>query len=655
MAVATPPRAEEPAAGPAAGGRRALLAPEVLTVIATVAIALALVIGTRPYTFAALPTLALGTLAGLVLFAVCGAALAFALVPGRWGALAPLMALPLGVATSGLVLTALGLAHVPLRVSLWLVLAAGLVAAALVVRRRPLRALAGEWREHRLLACWVAVLAVLLFVALIPAWRTGSATIYGENPDAHQVVGIAVLFQHVSPTGTDIALPIDTVPPAWRFRYPIFYPLAAGANLAHMDPIRLFPAMAGLLLVIAALGFGAFAVRCLRAPPGVGPAVAAVTGLSVITLHLVWHPYWNQLWGLAMLPYALLFGWCALEALDLRLGALFALMIVTLVLAYPLALPDSLVILAALVVVYWRRPRVAAALRSRSWIFAVVAVLVLAPALIGAGIKLYQGVAQLLNPHSSLWQGDVTSYLPPGRFVGTGGGAVPALFVAAVAVLGLRALPRRVAWAVGLAVLVLGLVDIRFRLSSSGAYMDFKQLSFVGAIVLAIAVVAVASLVWSGRRSFAVVGLVLALGWAVAAAVQDRREVLATQAQVTPQMFQIRDWAARLPPGASVRVDIPASGWQLWAVYMLGPHPVDSPTPVLYTTYAHAPYGTRADYSIALKYVPSATGKVILTPTPPHAVNPPVFANSQFVLRRIAWPARLDATPDTSSQRLVEP
>src|SRR5205807_9252467 len=119
-----------------------------------------------------------------------------------------------------------------------------------------------------------------------------------------------------------VELPVDTVPRFWRFRYPIFYPLAAGSELVHMDPIRLFPSMAALLIVIAALGFGAFAVRCLRAPPRAGPAVAAAVGLSVITLHLAWHPYWNQLWGLAMMPYALLFGWAALEELDIRLGVL---------------------------------------------------------------------------------------------------------------------------------------------------------------------------------------------------------------------------------------------------------------------------------------------------------------------------------------------
>ncbi len=52
-----------------------------------------------------------------------------------------------------------------------------------------------------------------------------------------------------------------------------------------------------------------------------------------------WHPYWNQLWGLALFPYALLFGWHALAARSGRAATLFVLFLVALELAYPLALP----------------------------------------------------------------------------------------------------------------------------------------------------------------------------------------------------------------------------------------------------------------------------------------------------------------------------
>ena len=207
----------------------------------------------------------------------------------------------------------------------------------------------------------------------------------------------------------------------------------------------------------------------------------------------------------------------------------------------------------------------------------------------------------------------------------------------------------------GLAVLALSLVDVRFRVASSGAYMDFKQLSFVGAIVVAMAAATVATWVISRRRAALAVGASLVLAWAAAAAMQDRREILNTEPQVTPQMFQLRSWANRLPPRASVRVDIPPSGYQLWAVYMLGAHPVDSATPIVGTTYAHAAFGFRADYSVSLRFYAAADGRIKRYPTPALAQNPPLFENIQFVVRKIAWPARFERIPDTSSQRLVEP
>ncbi len=664
MAVSTSRRSRRAASGLG----RHLLALDVLAVVGIVAFALVLALTTGARHLSAVPTLALGTLATLVLFGVCGAALALVLVPAQWGPLVALFAVPIGSAVSALALTALGLAHLPLHITLWLVLAAGLVAFALLARRSRDRLTA--WRAPgvgRNLAAWLAVLFVLLCVAVIPGLRSGQDTIYGQNPDAHQVVGIAVLFQHVSPTGTDVALPIDTVPPSWRFRYPIFYPLAGTSNLVHMDPIRMFPAMAAILVLIAALGFGALAVTCLRVPPAAGPLVAAAVGLSVITLHLTWHPYWNQLWGLAVMPYVLLFGWKALERVDGRLTLLWALMAVMLALAYPLALPDPLVILIALGVVYRRRLHPIAMLRSRSWWWALVAVAVLAPAVIGAAVKLEQGISQLLTPNGALWQGDVTRYLPVGWFVGTGGGIVPALAVAAVALFGLSRIPRRTAVAVVLGILVMVVVDIRVRLTSTGPYMDFKQLSYVGALVVTLAASGVAIFMARGaarprgldRRYLALAGgaVLAGLGWAAAAGAQDHREIVQTQPQVTPEMFQIRSWAARLPARASVRVDIPHSGTQLWAVYMLGSHPVDAPDPVVYTTYAHAPFGWRADYSLALRYypLPGPDGRPRPFPLPPAARNPPVAENDQFALRRIVWPKRLASYPGTASQTLVEP
>ena len=75
-------------------------------------------------------------LVSLALFVVCGDGAAVALVPRVWGAAASLAALPLGAALSGLILTALGLARIPLTISVWLVVVLGLVASVAARRHR---------------------------------------------------------------------------------------------------------------------------------------------------------------------------------------------------------------------------------------------------------------------------------------------------------------------------------------------------------------------------------------------------------------------------------------------------------------------------------------------------------------------------------------
>lgn len=615
-----------------------------------------------------------GVVMAVILFGVCGDGAAVALGPGTstsaprtplaW--LGPLLALPLGAALSGLALTALGLATVPLSISLWIVLALGVGASAVARARR--RGGAGRPRLRapdpgRL--AWAIVPVVLVIVALAPAWRHGLVTIYGQNPDAHQVAGIAVLFQHVPPTGTDVALPIDTVPPAWRFRYPIFYPLAAAAQLGQMDPITVFPAIAGLLLACLGLGFGAFAVLCLRAPPWSGPLIAVAVALTVSTLHSLWHPYWNQLWGMAMFPWALVFGWRAVLEGG-RAIVLLALLLLELGLAYPLALPYPILIVGALAAAHQRWRLAPRLLRSRSWAVGVLTLVVLAPAVAGAALKLAQGVRQLFSSGSALWGGDIIHPLALGAFVGTPGGIVAALLVLVVAGAGLfgvrlpgRAtmpgLPRRSALALGGSIALLCLLDLRFRLDAHGAYMDFKHLSFLGLLVLTVAGAGLAR--FTERRSVTAIAAAaaLALGWAIAALPQAHREMLASQTQVDPELFAVRRWADALPRGASVRVDVPGSGLQLWAVYMLGSHPVDAPAPLLYTTYAHAVYGLRADYALSLRYVAGAGGAVHDAPRPLFAVGPPLHRNDQFALWRIRWPARLRRFADPSSQALVEP
>jgi hypothetical protein len=638
--------------------------PWLVTVGAVALAAAGLALAIHAHHLDGVPGILRGSLAGFVLFAVCGDALAHALIPARWRPVRPVFALAFGAAACALVLTAFGVAHVPLHVSLWLTLAIGL-AASVVVRRRSLAPAAesgaaepaGARRER---FAWIAVLFVLWLVALIPAARTGADTIWGQNPDAEQVAGIAVLFQHVPPTGTDNALPIDTVPPVWRFRYPIFYPLAGASNLVHDDPIRVFPAIVALLVVIAAFGFAMLAVECFDAPKRAGPAIAAVVGFTWTTLHIAWHPYWNQLWGYAMFPYALLFGWRAVKSWAWRDVALFLFVLVMLWLAYPLALPYPVVIVGAVGIAYRRRPQLPSL---KAWIAIPVIVVLLLPAVIGAVLKLKEALSQLLSSGSTLWGGDIHHFLPYGLFVGTGGQIVPALVVLAIAFWGLRVLEPRPRAALAIVLGALCLLDLRFRLASSGAYMDFKHLTFVGVLVVTLATSALMRVLFSatGRARLAAGALVAV--WVLAAIVQDRRDGFLLPEQVSAQMFQIRQWMSEIPANASVRVDLAPGGSQLWAVYMVRSHPVSASNPIINTTYAHARGGYRADYALAFRYDPrgGAESKVPLAPKD-FAVNPPVFENSQFVLRRIVWPktgdflgAPVSRYDDESSTRLVEP
>ncbi len=650
----------EPAAGTPPEPRRPLLrrpTSETLTFLAVALAAALLALLIHAHHLQGVPGILRGTAASLVLFLAAGDALACLLIPASWRAVRPVFALAFGAAAGSLVLTAFGVLHVPLHVSLWGTLALG-IAASVLVRRRGIAVGAARgappagWRAQRRL--WIAVLVVVWLVALIPAARTGADTVYGQNPDASQVVGIAVLFQHVPPTATDVALPLDTVPQEWRFRYPIFYPLAAASNLVHDDPVRVFPAIVALLMVIAVFGFGWLAVECLGARRWAGPAVAAVIGFSWVVEHLAWHPYWNQLWGLAMFPYAVLFGWRALRDGERVSAWLCLFTLVMLWLAYPLALPYPLVILLGLLIAYWRRPRLPSLRGARAWLLVLLALALLLPAVVGAVIKLKQALTQLLSSSSTLWGGDIKHFLPIGLFTGTGGGIVPALVVLAVALLGLRALPRRPAMAIGIVLAALCLLDLRFRLVASGPYMDFKHLSFVGTLVLTLAAAAVMRMIGAADRRVVAVGAVALVAWGAAAFVQDRSDGFLLPQQASAQTFQIRQWMARLPRGASIRVDIPPSGQQLWAVYMLGSHPACSLEPIVGTTYAHVAFGGRAQYALALRYDP-AYGPESRVPEPPRwwAIGPPVFENSTYVIRRIRLPARFDAAPYTCSQRLV--
>ncbi|HVI38288.1 MAG TPA: hypothetical protein VM684_18765, partial [Gaiellales bacterium] len=505
---------------------------------------------------------------------------------------------------------------------------------------------------------WVVAALLAFLIATIPDWRLNETTIFGDNPDSHQVVGSAVLLQQAPPWQTRAGLPINRVPTSWRFRYPILYAIAGTANLSHYDPIYVFPALSALLVMLAALGFGVLAVLCLRLPARAGPWVAMTVPLNAFVLGITWHPYYNQLWGLALLPWTAALGWYAVRERSRSAGIGFAVMLVALALAYPLAVLYPLVLVAGMAWAHrLRRPRIPRPQTRGQWVLAVIVAALLLVPLAGAIYKVIDGLRQLFTPNGFIWAGDVFQFQSLSSFVGTNGGAIGMLAVLAIAAItAVRLLERREVIALGVLLGVCVLFDVRLRLSDRGQYMDLKHLGYVGAFVLAFAAAGVVALVLSRRRPAMAAALALFAVWLVPAIGRIRDVVGHTHEQVTADMLDLRDWAARLPRDASIRVDIPPNvgGVQLWAQYMLAGHPLGSVVPVLNTTYAHLPRTYGADYSLALRYVPSSKpGKPKPWPHIQFTTDPPVYENPSFVLRHLHTP--YGKRGDFTSRLMVQP
>ena len=83
-------------------------------------------------------------------------------------------------------------------------------------------------------------------------------------------------------------------------------------------------------------------------------------------------------------------------------------------------------------------------------------------------------------------------------------------------------------------------------------------------------------------------------------------EINITYDNATDTVLQLRSWNREIPRGASVRVDVPASGWQLWVSYMLTAHPLSALDP-LGGIFPHPPLGRKADYVIARTQQPRPT------------------------------------------------
>ncbi len=609
---------------------------------------------------AAVPAVLRTAVAGLALFTVCGFAPARALVTGDLAPFRALLALPLGAALSSIALAVLGLLHVPFHVSLVVVIVAALAADARSFLRqggvslpRPSESVVTRVVLPLLLA------AIVGLVSLVPIFRSGFATVPGENGDAILVVGSAVLVEHAPPTANRLSLPINHIPLQWRSKYPIYYALAAVSTLAREDPIRGFATLTALILVLTALGFFLFARYVVRAPPWVALLALFVVPLDRIVMYVTIHPYYNELWGQFSLPFILLFGWRFLVTPDRRSAALLLLFLILGLLAYPLMVPFPAFFLLGGGWVAWRRARAAGArpgwiaalrlprFRARPlvWVPTLVVVIPVALVLVRGFLEKTLSALSVLAPWTSLasWSGSALGFLPWPHFVGMPGTSwlnyVGLATICALCGLSIYRIHEPVRTALAVMVIAAVLIGIYFRLRTDGQLFFFKDLAFLGPYVLLLALVALGTIAASTRwrAAIGVFGIAAAL---VLVPVGAARELDATFDNATPSILALHAWDRALPLGTSLRIDVPPTGIQMWTTYMFNDHPLSALNPLM-PFFPHPPRGRKADYVIALR----------TQPKPADAIGQPLFSNAQFELWRMnpGVPG-----PDVSSRQLID-
>ena len=592
-------------------------------------------------------------------FGLCGWGLTLALVPARLRPHRLLLVLPIGAATSSFALAVLGLFHVPFAGSLAVVIAAAVAAALRYGVRRPAEPRARADAPLMRIGVPVILAAFVALISLIPIFRSGFETIPGQNGDAILVAGSAVLVEHAPPTATRNDLPINRIPLQWRSKYPIYYALAAVATLAGQTPIQAFATVSALILAATALGLFLFALYAVRAPPWVALLSALLVPLDRIVVYVTIHPYYNELWGQFALPFMLLFGWLYLREPSRRTAALFLLFLLFGLLVYPLMVVFPVLFLVPMAWTRWRQSRRSgeslrwiSALRlprprTRPWLWipvAIVAVPVIA-VLVRGFVEKALSALDVLLPGTNLanWSGPGLPYLPGPQFFGMPGpGAldyVGLALVAALAAVGLRRVRPELRAPMGVMVVVAALIGVYFRLRGEGQLFYFKDLAFLGPYVLILALLGLSALLASRRRIAVAAGVTGTAAALVVVPTGAAREIDATYAQATPSVLELATWDSALPRAASIRIDVPPSGYQLWAAYMLHDHPLSALAP-LGGFFPHPPPGRKAAY--ALTFRPQRR--------PADAFGRPVEQNAEFEL----WRMRPSVPgPDVSQRGLV--
>jgi hypothetical protein len=537
-----------------------------------------------------------------VLFGVVGFGPTRLLLPDGLRRHEALWVLPVGAVATALELALLAYAFVPFDVALGVVLTGGVALGVVAWRRDPgLRARsalanAASWRTIGV----ALVLAVLIgAIALLPMFRGGFMTVIGNGSDAHLAVGTAQFLQRNHPTSVDPTEAVDRVPLVWRSKPAIYLAFGAVARVAGMEPYAVIATLSAALLAFAALGFWLLARELLGAGPWGAGAAMGLVGMNRIELFTGMHPYFNQTWGYMTTPFAIVLAWHVVRNRTRGGVMLFAAFIGVLAFAYPLALPVPL--LAAIVFAGFERRRRGLSLlriprlRSRRQLLWIVPLFLLLIIPLQGVLEKTAASTRVLAPGYSLvnWGGDLTHFFPERFFLGIDdpSGAIFAMPLFAVGLfLALRRASREVRWGLGAIVAFGVLAALFFRPREYGWYFHFKALAFVGPLVVTAAAAGLSRLRW---QWVSVVTLLFLVGITRNGAAH---ELGTTFDQLPRSMLELRKVDARLPPGASVRLDMPADGRMLWAGNMLSGQPLCSQRPLLNTSYPHVPISRAADY-----------------------------------------------------------
>jgi hypothetical protein len=583
----------------------------------------------RHEAFEAVPDVIRVVVGAVVLFGLAGFGLVRLLLPAPLRRFELLWVLPAGACAAGLALTVLGFAGVPYAASLAAVLAGGLALGAHAVRRRGWPQV--QWRGLG----WPLLLAfVVLVVALVPLlFVQHFDTPIGNGSDAHEAVGAAQFLKHSYPTSVNVHQPLNQMPPTWQSKFPIYYAFAGVSTISGLATWQVLAPLEAALAALAALGMLLIAREVFAAPRAVALAAMGLAGLDRMALYTVQHPYFNQTWGYLTLPFTLVLGWIAVQPSLPRRSrqatlALLVIFAAVLVLAYPLAAP----IPAVPLLVFWlgeRRRRIRAgeqlwtlrgAYRSRRsllWMIPLAAALAVP---IAGAVDKAVAAAEVLAPGHTLqgWAGDLMGFIPVNYFFSlpaSTAGTVLLACVAALAAWGLARQPRALAAGLG-ALLAIGFalaVYLRGRLG--GQYFQFKLLAFIGPLVLVIAAVGAGRLRRAGALALAALAGFTA--WSIVQRIEHEGY------QLGPPTVALSSWARSLPPGASVRLDVPPAQ-QLWVAYFMDARPLCSQLPLLGTDYPHVAYSRKADYILTTASLPR----------PRDAIGPAVRESSAYRLYR---------------------